>query len=308
MYHGIINVYKEKGMTSFDVVSKLRRICGQKKIGHTGTLDPDAEGVLPVCLGKATKVCDLLTDRDKEYVTVLRLGVETDTQDLTGNVIMEKDASGLAPAEVTDVIRSFVGVQEQIPPMFSAKKVNGKKLYEYAREGVEVKRKPESITIYGIDILDMNLPEVRLRVACSKGTYIRTLCHDIGQKLGVGGAMASLVRTKAAGYAIEQAHRLDEIAAMAEQGMLGELLQPVEDVFKDLPGISCRKEFDIPLLNGSKLPAEAFADEVPEDGASFRAYTTDGVFVGLYYFCADEGICRVRKLFIDETTKQLIRK
>ncbi|MBQ7448018.1 MAG: tRNA pseudouridine(55) synthase TruB [Eubacterium sp.] len=308
MYHGIINVYKEKGMTSFDVVAKLRKICGQKKIGHTGTLDPDAEGVLPVCLGKATKVCDLLTDRDKEYVTVLRLGVETDTQDLTGNVIMEKDASGLAPAEVTDVIRSFVGVQEQIPPMFSAKKVNGKKLYEYAREGVEVKRKPETITIYGIDILDMNLPEVRLRVACSKGTYIRTLCHDIGQKLGVGGAMASLVRTKAAGYAIEQAHRLDEIAAMAEQWTLGELLQPVEDVFKDLPGSCCRSEYDMPLLNGSKLPAEAFADEVPENGTSFRAYTADGVFVGLYYYCADEGTCRVRKLFIDETTKQLIRK
>ena len=308
MYHGIINVYKEKGMTSFDVVAKLRKICGQKKIGHTGTLDPDAEGVLPVCLGKATKVCDLLTDRDKEYITVLRLGIETDTQDLTGNVIREKDTSDLDPEKVKEVIGSFVGTQEQIPPMFSAKKVNGKKLYEYAREGIQIERKPETITIYGIDILEMNLPEVRLRVACSKGTYIRTLCHDIGQKLGVGGAMVSLLRTRAAGYSLEETYLLSEIAVFAEQGQLSDHLQPVEGVFSDLPGFCCRPEFDLSLINGGKLPREAFEDEIPVDGTSWKVYTSNGVFVGLYYYREEEAVCRVKKLFIDEITVNDIRK
>ena len=301
MYHGIVNVYKEKGMTSFDVVAKLRKICGQKKIGHTGTLDPEAEGVLPVCLGKATKVCDLLTDRDKEYITILRLGIETDTQDLTGNVIAQKDTAGLTPEMVSEAIRLFVGVQEQIPPMYSAKKINGKKLYEYAREGLEVERKPETITVYEIEILKMNLPEVTLRIACSKGTYIRTLCHDIGKMLQTGGAMASLLRSRAAGYALEDAHRLSEIAEIAEEGRLSELLQPIEDVFTDLPGVYSKPDYDSALMNGSKLPEEAFAKTMPHDGSSFRTYTSDGVFVGLYYYSAAEEICRVKKLFLDRS-------
>ena len=301
MYHGIVNVYKEKGMTSFDVVAKLRKICGQKKIGHTGTLDPEAEGVLPVCLGKATKVCDLLTDRDKEYITILRLGIETDTQDLTGNVIAQKDTAGLTPEMVSEAIRLFVGVQEQIPPMYSAKKINGKKLYEYAREGLEVERKPETITVYEIEILKMNLPEVTLRIACSKGTYIRTLCHDIGKMLQTGGTMASLLRSRAAGYALEDAHRLSEIAEIAEEGRLSELLQPIEDVFTDLPGVYSKPDYDSALMNGSKLPEEAFAKTMPHDGSSFRTYTSDGVFVGLYYYSAAEEICRVKKLFLDRS-------
>lgn len=299
MYHGIINVYKEKGMTSFDVVAKLRRICGQKKIGHTGTLDPDAEGVLPVCLGKATRVCDLLTDRDKEYVTVLRLGIETDTQDLTGNVIAKKDTDHLTPEAVSEAVRSFVGVQEQIPPMYSAKKVNGKKLYEYAREGIEVERKPETITVYEIEILKMNLPEVTLRIACSKGTYIRTLCHDIGKMLGTGGAMVSLLRSKAAGYILEDAHRLSEIAEITEAGQLSGILQPIEDVFLDLPDVCSKPDYDTALMNGSKLPKEAFAKAMPHDGSSFRTYTSDGIFVGLYYYSAEDEICRVKKLFLE---------
>ena len=299
MYHGIINVYKEKGMTSFDVVAKLRKICGQKKIGHTGTLDPEAEGVLPVCLGKATKVCDLLTDRDKEYITILRLGIETDTQDLTGDVIAQKDTAGLTPEMVSEAIRSFVGVQEQIPPMYSAKKVNGKKLYEYAREGLEVERKPETITVYEIEILKMNLPEVTLRIACSKGTYIRTLCHDIGKMLQTGGAMASLLRSRAAGYELEDAHRLSEIAEITEAGQLSGILQPIEDVFSDLPDACSKPEYDVALMNGSKLPAEAFAKAMPDDGSSFRTYTSDGTFVGLYYYSKEDAICRVKKLFLE---------
>ena len=189
MYNGIINVYKEKGYTSFDVVARMRGICGQKKIGHTGTLDPDAEGVLPVCLGKATKVCDMLTDSDKVYRAVMQLGIETDTQDLTGTVLSACEVPVLTETEIRDVIRTFQGEIMQVPPMYSALKVNGKKLCDLARAGVTVERKARPVTIYEIRIERVELPEIELTVSCSKGTYIRTLCHDIGQKFGCGAAM-----------------------------------------------------------------------------------------------------------------------
>ena len=186
MIHGIINVYKEKGFTSHDVVAKLRGIVGQKKIGHTGTLDPDATGVLPVCLGKATKLCDLLTDKNKTYEAVLLLGKTTDTQDITGEVLEEKSTEALTEEKVREAIEGFIGDYEQIPPMYSALKVNGKKLYELAREGKVIERKARPVKILDIQILEIDLPKVRMEVSCSKGTYIRTLCHDIGEKLGCG--------------------------------------------------------------------------------------------------------------------------
>ena len=196
MIHGIINVYKEKGFTSHDVVAKLRGIVGQKKIGHTGTLDPDATGVLPVCLGKATKLCDLLTDKNKTYEAVLLLGKTTDTQDITGEVLEEKSTEALTEEKVREAIEGFIGDYEQIPPMYSALKVNGKKLYELAREGKVIERKARPVKILDIQILEIDLPKVRMEVSCSKGTYIRTLCHDIGEKLGCGGCMESLMRTR----------------------------------------------------------------------------------------------------------------
>lgn len=191
--NGILNVYKEPGFTSHDVVAKLRGICKQKKIGHTGTLDPEASGVLPVCLGNATKLCDLLTDKDKEYRAVLLLGVETDTQDTTGQILAEKEVNA-DEEDVRSAILSFVGPYDQIPPMYSALKVNGQKLCDLARKGQVVERKSRRITIHSIEIEDISLPRVTMRVACSRGTYIRTLCHDIGQKLGCGGAMERLER------------------------------------------------------------------------------------------------------------------
>ena len=170
MIHGIINVYKEKGFTSHDVVAKLRGIVGQKKIGHTGTLDPDATGVLPVCLGKATKLCDLLTDKDKTYEAIMLLGMTTDTQDITGRILEEKSTETLTADKVREVIESFVGDYDQIPPMYSALKVNGKKLYELAREGKVVERKARPVKILDIRIIEMDLPRVRMEVSCSKGT------------------------------------------------------------------------------------------------------------------------------------------
>ena len=202
MIHGILNVYKEKGYTSHDVVAKLRGIVGQKKIGHTGTLDPDAVGVLPVCLGKATKLCDMLTDKDKTYEAILLLGRSTDTQDTSGATLTTRDTSALTEEKVTEVIESYVGEYDQIPPMYSALKVNGKKLYELAREGKVVERKARRVVIYQIRILKMELPRVKMEVSCSKGTYIRTLCHDIGETLGCGGCMESLVRTRVSSFRI----------------------------------------------------------------------------------------------------------
>lgn len=202
MISGILNIYKEKGYTSHDVVAKLRGIVGQKKIGHTGTLDPDAEGVLPVCLGRATKVCGLLTDKDKTYEAVLLLGRTTDTQDATGQILSERplisDGREITPEMAKACVMNFEGEYDQVPPMYSALKVNGKKLYELAREGKTVERKSRKVSIRRIRITEIDLPRIRMEVECSKGTYIRTLCHDIGEKLGCGGCMESLLRTGSA--------------------------------------------------------------------------------------------------------------
>lgn len=184
---GIINVYKEAGFTSFDVVAKLRGILKQKKIGHTGTLDPDAEGVLPVCLGKATKICEYLTEKDKTYQTVLHLGITTDTQDRSGNVLKEQNVE-ISAEELLTIIQGFAGKQQQIPPMYSALKVNGQKLCDLARKGIEVERKAREIEIFSIEVQKIDLPFVTMEVHMSKGTYIRTLCHDIGERAGCGGA------------------------------------------------------------------------------------------------------------------------
>ena len=204
---GIINVYKEEGFTSHDVVAKLRGICRQKKIGHTGTLDPQATGVLPVCLGSATRACEMLTDRTKEYVAELLLGQMTDTQDITGTVLEEKDVKVTEEA-VRETVLSFVGDYMQIPPMYSALKVNGKKLCDLAREGKTVERQARPVKILTIDILDVTLPRVRMRVHCSKGTYIRTLCQDIGEKLGCGGCMESLLRTQVSEFLLKDALKI----------------------------------------------------------------------------------------------------
>ena len=189
MFHGVINIYKEPGFTSHDVVAKLRGILRQKKIGHTGTLDPAAEGVLPVCLGKGTKLCDLLTDKRKTYQAVLLLGTETDTQDMTGTILSEKPTEQLTEPAVRGAAESFVGPYMQVPPMYSALKVNGKKLYELARAGKEVERAARPVEIYDLQIDAVELPRVTMTVTCSKGTYIRTLCYDIGRKLGCGGCL-----------------------------------------------------------------------------------------------------------------------
>lgn len=301
MYNGIINVYKEKGYTSFDVVARMRGICGQKKIGHTGTLDPDAEGVLPVCLGKATKVCDMLTDSDKVYRAVMQLGVETDTQDLTGTVLKSCEVPMLTDADVRDVIQGFQGEILQVPPMYSALKVNGKKLCDLARAGVTVERKARPVTIYEIRIEGVELPEIELTVSCSKGTYIRTLCHDIGQKFGCGAAMKSLVRLQAAGFSLNEAHTLDEIQAYKDAGSLSEVITPVEQVFAVYPVLTAKPVFDVMLKNGNKMAPEQFAEHIaPQDGMHVRVRMSDGRFAAVYEYQETLGLYRPSKMFLED--------
>lgn len=285
---GIINVYKEAGFTSHDVVAKLRGILGQKKIGHTGTLDPMATGVLPVCCGKATKVCELLADRDKTYQAVCRLGVVTDTQDMTGKVLEEASVKNVTEEDVTQAVESFLGESTQIPPMYSALKVNGKKLYELAREGKTVERKPRPITISKIEILQMDIEECTfsMEVTCSKGTYIRTLCHDIGQKLGVGAAMQNLVRTRVGNFSIEDALTLEELETLFQEQKeaFQRRIYSVDSLFGGYARLQIKKAYARKLANGNILKQDYLIPltEPPQEGKDCLIYDADGNFKAVY--------------------------
>lgn len=298
MKSGIINVYKEKGFTSFDVVAKLRGILKTKKIGHTGTLDPDAEGVLPVCIGRATKVCDILTDKDKVYEAVMLLGVETDTQDTTGEILKELPVEE-SESVVKEAILSFVGEYAQIPPMYSALKVNGKKLYELAREGKTVERKARNVQIFSIEILEMDLPRVRMSVHCSKGTYIRTLCHDIGQKLGCGGCMEKLLRTKAGIFELADTLKLAEINALAQEGLVEEKIISVDELFEDHSKVWTKQEYDVVVHNGNRVKMKMFQEKLPENTERLRVYDSKGEFIGIYEFCSERGDFKPVKMFYE---------
>ncbi|MEY8410059.1 tRNA pseudouridine(55) synthase TruB [Lachnospiraceae bacterium 62-26] len=295
MIHGVLNVYKEKGFTSHDVVAKLRKITGQKKIGHTGTLDPDAEGVLPVCLGRATKLCDMLTDKDKTYETVLLLGCTTDTQDISGRVTETRDTGGLCEAEVREAVEGFIGEYAQVPPMYSALKVNGKKLYELAREGKEVERKARTVRIYEIGLLEVCLPRVRMRVRCSKGTYIRTLCFDIGKRLGCGGCMEELIRTQSGRFVIEDSLRLNEIARMREDESLMRAVIPVDEMFGEYEKAAAGKKWDALVKNGNPLPREALSCMDNENPV--RVYDESGQFIAVYRWQKEKKEYHVLKMF-----------
>ena len=287
--NGVINVYKEAGFTSHDVVAKLRGIVKQKKIGHTGTLDPDAEGVLPVCLGNATKLCGLLTEKEKTYRAVLLLGQTTDTQDTSGRVLTEAPVTATGE-QVREAIMSFLGDYDQVPPMYSALKVNGKKLYELAREGKEVERQARRVRILDMEIHEIRLPEVTFTVTCSSGTYIRTLCQDIGEKLGCGGCMKSLLRTKVDRFELTDSHKLSELETMMHEGRIEEVLLPVDDVFAACPAVRIRQESDRLIQNGNPFGKEDIAEttgECPPEGTELerncvRVYNSEGDFRGLY--------------------------
>lgn len=254
MIDGVINVYKEAGYTSFDVVAKLRGILKQKKIGHTGTLDPMAEGVLMVCLGKGTKLVDMITSGTKEYEAAMRLGITTDTEDITGQVLTQTEVPyDLSYTEVLDTINSFIGKYNQIPPMYSAIKKDGKKLYEYARKGEVIDREPRTVEIFSIDNININLPDITFKVHCSKGTYIRSLCRDIGEKLSCGGTLTGLTRSEVHGFYLKDALRLSDVEKLRDEGKLMEHILPVDALLKKYKPYAVKENSYRYLMNGNKL-------------------------------------------------------
>lgn len=328
MISGIINVYKEAGYTSFDVVALLRGITRQKKIGHTGTLDPDATGVLPVCLGSATKLCDYLTEKTKEYEATFKLGIETDTQDISGTVVNEKivnmvDITSdvyISKEQLKECILSFTGKQQQIPPMYSALKVDGKKLYELAREGKEIERKPRDIEILNIEINNINTEECEatILVECSKGTYIRTLCYDIGRKLGCGATMTKLVRTRSGNFYLKDALTVSQIEEMLSdipfeielpakldkrrrmvrdpekvEKALKDITLPPDYVFEKYNELNVDGEELRRVLNGNYVNHEFLGDLV-------RVYGPNHTFMAVYEYSGRDKKYKPQKMFLEK--------
>lgn len=286
MVSGILIVDKPAGWTSQDVVSKLRGVFHEKRIGHGGTLDPMATGVLPVFLGRATRAVEFFEHADKTYLAALRPGVVTDTQDITGTVLHEQ-AAHVSPEALAAVLPQFLGVQEQVPPMYSAIKIGGKKLYELARAGKEIARKPRRIEIYSLDLCGTDGQDILLRVHCSKGTYVRTLCHDIGAALGCGGCMASLRREQAGSYTLAQAVRLEDLLHHPEPASL---LLPVDSLFSALPALTLSEPQEKKCRNGA-----AFSAALPE--GRWRLYGLDGEFLALA--AAKDGTVKTIKSFFE---------
>ncbi len=297
MIDGIINVYKEKGYTSHDVVAKMRGILRMKKIGHTGTLDPDAEGVLPVCVGKGTKLVDMITDKDKTYIAVGKLGITTDTQDISGTVLRTSELTVTA-VQLEENIKCFLGEYLQLPPMYSAIKVDGKKLYELARQGIEIERERRPVHIKAIRLLDFDedAQEFTVEVDCGKGTYIRTLLHDIGDRLGCGCAMKHLERTAVGQFHVDRSLKLAELESLVREERLAPHVLTIDQVFAELTKLVTRQEFDKLVHNGN-----AFSPEEHPAGQSreqVRVYDSQDCFIGIYRYDMEKGCYMPVKMFL----------
>ncbi|WP_438448267.1 tRNA pseudouridine(55) synthase TruB [Gorillibacterium sp. sgz5001074] len=309
---GIIPIWKPQGFTSHDVVAKARRILRIKRIGHTGTLDPAVTGVLPLCIGRATRLVEYIQEMPKEYQAKLIIGLATDTEDMTGTVVERSESVSLDPAQVLSVLESFAGEIQQVPPMYSAVKVDGKRLYELARKGEIVERKPRAVTIYAIQAVRMSLetanPEIEFRVSCSKGTYIRTLCVDIGRALGYPAVMGELIRTSTGGFTREQCVTLEELAEAAAAGeeVVARLTVPSDDAIPFIPRYSADKTMALHALQGKKLrlPEPAGPDLVRHDlpglmAGLVRLYDEER-FLGLFRLHEDGRTLSPEKVFVPE--------
>lgn len=291
--NGVININKPKGFTSHDVVAKLRGILSMKKIGHTGTLDPDATGVLPICVGRATKTADMLTATEKEYVAKVVLGSETDTQDASGTVLKSAPVN-VTEEEIKETSSSFIGDIMQIPPMYSAIKQDGKKLYELARKGQVVERQPRPVTIFELEVMEINLSEnwFTIRVKCSKGTYIRTLCQDIGEKLGCFAHMGELERTKSGKFSLEEAYTLEQVQESMEKGDTS-FLTPIDQIFSDMPTLVLSQRKAEKMCNGTQVSTPGMVE-----GVTYRVYDEDGRFLTIS--TAVGGLLKIEKTFYQE--------
>jgi tRNA pseudouridine55 synthase len=281
-FSGVINIYKEKGFTSHDVVNIVRNTLSKVKTGHTGTLDPEAEGVLPVCVGKATKLADYIAADIKEYIAEITLGISTTTEDIFGDVLEEK------PVNVTEegfknAAVNFIGEYHQKPPMYSAIKVNGRKLYELAREGKEVERKTRLIHIFDIsDIKSLGNNKFAFKVLCSKGTYIRTLCKDIGEKLGCGGCMSSLIRSRSGNFYLENSIKIDGFKKLVGDGNINDVLIPMDVILKDFNTITVTKEAEKFVVNGNPISKNFLSTKEMDKGGQVVLKDWDNNIVGIY--------------------------
>lgn len=271
--NGVILLDKPQGKTSHDMVYFIRRVTGVKKVGHTGTLDPMATGVLPICIGAATKAADMLTFSDKRYIAELTFGAETDTLDAEGSITAQSDKR-CTEEEFHAAAARFTGEIEQIPPMYSAIKQNGKKLYELARQGAEVERKPRAVTIHSIDILEFNGETAKIDVSCSKGTYIRTLCADMGKYLGTLAYMSALRRTRTGQFDISRCYAPDEITRFADEGRLGELIIPIDELFSDYPKLILTQNQEKSVRNGVRMTYRG-----GKEGQTYRVFAPNGEFL-----------------------------
>ncbi|WP_300384802.1 tRNA pseudouridine(55) synthase TruB [Clostridium sp.] len=290
--NGVINVFKNTGMTSFDVVRIIKKLAGTGKVGHTGTLDPEASGVLPICIGKATKIIDYIMDSKKVYEVELRLGIKTTTYDLEGDIIEEKDCSRLTKEMVAEAINSFKGEYLQVPPMYSALKQNGVRLYELARKGIEVHRDGRLINIYNIEIKAINLPYATMEVTCSKGTYIRSLCYDIGEKLEVGGTMSKLKRSQTSKFKEEEAININDLT----KENVEKYLISIEDALDTYDKLVVLNKFSELLINGVNVFDKRFTNENYIEGKLYRVYNEDRKFIGLGR--GEEKAFKIEKLLI----------
>ncbi|WP_252243635.1 MULTISPECIES: tRNA pseudouridine(55) synthase TruB [unclassified Clostridium] len=275
--NGVLNVFKNKGMSSFDVVRKIKFTAKEKKVGHTGTLDPEAEGVLPVCLGKATKIIDYIMNSRKVYKVKLLLGKNTTTYDLEGEVVKERDASHIKENDVKEMILSFLGGYDQVPPMYCALKQNGVRLYQLARQGIEVEREARRITIYDICDIEYDLPYVSFKVTCSKGTYIRSLCYDIGEKLNVGATMVNLIRTETSIFKEENSVNIEDLTPEN----IEDYIISIEDALSFYPKLTVNTSFTKLLVNGVKVYDKRLSNDVIENDILYRVYDKENTFIGL---------------------------
>lgn len=291
--NGIININKPVGITSHDVVYRLRKILSIKKIGHTGTLDPDASGVLPMCIGRATKTADMLTAKDKEYIAELTMGAATDTLDKSGTVIETSDIK-VSEKEISDVLNEFTGDIYQIPPMYSAIKVNGKKLYELARQGQEIKREPRLVHISKIEVLEFNLAENKFKILvdCSKGTYIRTLCDDIGRRLKCLAYMSELTRTKSGIFDIANSYTTEEVEKMYGMGDTSFLI-PIDKVFDEFPQLIITNKKAEKMCNGTQVAVQGITE-----GTTYRVYNESGKFLTISK--GEKGLLKILKTFYQD--------
>lgn len=297
--NGVIVIDKEKDYTSFDVVAVMRKICHEKKIGHTGTLDPMATGVLPILIGNATKAQSLLPDSDKEYEATIKFGITTDTLDITGKILTQS-CSNVTKQQLEAVLDKFRGDIMQVPPMYSAVSKDGVRLYDLARKGIVLEREPRPVTVYKMELTDFDETEQCgvLKVRCSKGTYIRSICDDIGSTLGCGAVMSDLRRTDACGYTIDDAVTLAKARELAESGKLLSVLKNTDTVFKPYPKIKVTQPQSVRFKNGGGLMlSRTSVENSAEDGAIFRVYGLDGTFLGLGYVNKEKDELSVKKQF-----------